>query len=272
MLRRSQRLHQIREPRSSLEEVARKVGAQREQIMNGRSHLGVLITLGKLQTSPRDIQSADNFPTQGIHQRYTEQSAKQGRCIAKPLAQFANSLKSAQALYGGRSVENIYGPSLQQPHSELFAPPLPSIRKPFDQFQSRFNTSQRLRICAPIHRLFARESEVLDRFCRVVARTIVMGEISVMILEPLQVQGFDRLASALMEESAALTEQRVVCDVTGERMFEDVFDIAGRGLLIDELTQLQQRESLLQFLVWKFAQLADDGQSELGPDHGKRLE
>ena len=132
-------------------------------------------------------------------------------------------------------MQNCYDPALHQAHSKLGPQPLHRVGKPFDQLQSRLNIRQSLRVCAAIQRLFASQTQVLDRLGGVVARTIVVGEIGVVVFQPLMVQRFDRLASTLVQQFAAFGKQRVVGDIVGQRVLEGVFDIARCRLLVDEL-------------------------------------
>ena len=101
--------------------------------MNGRKHLAVLIPFGKLQTSPGDLQAADHLITAGVHKRHSEQSAKEGGCIAKLLAQFVYPFEGLQALQGGVPIENSYNPSLEQAHSKLSPQPLGVVGEPLEQ-------------------------------------------------------------------------------------------------------------------------------------------
>src|SRR5262245_3720142 len=106
----------------------------------------------------------------------------------------------------------------------------------------------RLGIGPPLIALLADTQATLYRLGRVAAARIVMRQLRELIIEAARVYRFQRATGSLVQQPAAFVQQGVVCDVTGERMFEDVFDIAGRGLLTYELTQLQRFESLLQFL------------------------
>jgi hypothetical protein len=95
-----------------------------------------------------------------------------------------------------------------------------------------------LRICAPIHRLFASEAEVLDRLGGVVARTVVIGEFGIVILSALGVDGLHRSRRSLMQEFATLGQQRFVGLVFGEGVFKGIPDVTRSWLLIDEFARL----------------------------------
>jgi hypothetical protein len=62
-------------------------------------------------------------------------------------------------------------------------------------------------------------------------------------------QRFGRHRSALVQKLAALLKNRVVGDLLREGMLEDVFDIAGGRLLVDELAQLEVIEQAVEFVI-----------------------
>src|SRR5271169_4364987 len=80
--------------------------------------------------------------------------------------------------------------------------------------------------------------KVLERLLRVAAASEVIRELFDAIVEPLRIQVLERHADANVESTPALSQDRIVRHVQGQRVFESVFDVAGGRLLIDELCQL----------------------------------
>ena len=75
-----------------------------------------------------------------------------------------------------------------------------------------------------------------------------------------------------MQKLAPLDQHRVVGDLLGERVLEDVLDVAHRGLLVDELGQLQVAEHPVEIVVGLPGDLAYQRERKLLSDHGQRLQ
>ena len=60
-----------------------------------------------------------------------------------------------------------------------------------------------------------------------------------------------------MSGPAAFDQHRVVRDFLGQRVLEAVLDIADRGLLVDELGQLQIAEHSIELVIGLAGHLAD---------------
>jgi hypothetical protein len=63
------------------------------------------------------------------------------------------------------------------------------------------------------------------------------------------VQRFDRIADPLMERPSASYQDRPGSHLLGQRMLEDIFGVAQRRLLVDELAQLQVIEQAVEFII-----------------------
>src|SRR5216684_5702473 len=70
-----------------------------------------------------------------------------------------------------------------------------------------------------------------------------------MIVQPLGEHRLQRLSGAFVQELTAFDEVRVVGDLLRQRVLEDVLDVPGGWLLVDELPGLQTRQPTLQFVV-----------------------
>src|SRR5215831_3897557 len=66
-----------------------------------------------------------------------------------------------------------------------------------------------------------------------------MREFGEMVVQALGVKLLNPLCNALLQRLSPLDQCRVVCRLVGERMLECVLDIAGCGLLVYELGQLE---------------------------------
>ena len=75
-----------------------------------------------------------------------------------------------------------------------------------------------------------------------------MRQFGNVIVQALGIGGFQRRADSLVQHAAAIVQHRVVGDVMSQRVLEDVLDVAGRGLLVDKLGELELGQHLLQCL------------------------
>ena len=97
-----------------------------------------------------------------------------------------------------------------------------------------------------------RAQAIFHRLGRVAAARIVMRQFGNVIVKALGIGGFQRGADPLMQYAAAIVQHRLVGDVMSQRVLEDVLDVAGRGLLVDKLGELELRQHLLQCLARYF--------------------
>jgi hypothetical protein len=81
--------------------------------------------------------------------------------------------------------------------------------------------------------------EVARSILPVAAAIKVASQFSVVVIEPIGMEGFERLGNSLMQAAPSLHEQRAVRHLLGQRVLEGVFDLAHRRLLVYELAQLQ---------------------------------
>ena len=86
--------------------------------------------------------------------------------------------------------------------------------------------------------LLAGQLQVFNRLCDVGAVAVMPGKFAQVIVQLLGEEGFNPLASALMQQLTPLHQHRVVRNLLGERVLEGVLGIADRRLLVDELAQL----------------------------------
>src|SRR5713226_9506227 len=100
----------------------------------------------------------------------------------------------------------------------------------------------------------------------------MMRQLDEMIVQLLCEHRLKRYSGSLVQELAALEQQRVVGDLLRQRMLEDVLDIAGGRLLVDELRHLQVREPSLQLVMLPVDHPPDQRQRELPSNHGERLQ
>ncbi len=74
-------------------------------------------------------------------------------------------------------------------------------------------------------------------------------QIGQVIIQLVSEHRLQRHSGTLVQEFAAVRQHRVVTDLQGQGMLEGVFDIAHRGLLVDELGELQRGQHPLQFII-----------------------
>jgi hypothetical protein len=98
----------------------------------------------------------------------------------------------------------------------------------------------------PPGRLLPGEGQVLHRLLATGAPFIMMGEVAVVLIEPLRVERLDDGCGPPVELRPPRDEKRIVGDVARQSMLEDVLEVRGRGLLVDELRGLQPGEKALQ--------------------------
>jgi len=71
---------------------------------------------------------------------------------------------------------------------------------------------------------------------------------------------------------AALEQKRTVGDFLGKRVFEDVFNVTGGRLLVDELRELQPAEHPIKVVIRRPGNQPNHGQCELPSKHGEGLQ
>src|SRR5229473_1206801 len=124
-----------------------------------------------------------------------------------------------------------------------------------------------------LRRLPPRTLQILDRLDEVIAADVMMGQLVQMVLQLPSENRLEGLSGALVQELAALDQYRVVGDLLRQRMLEDVFDIAGGRLFVDELRRLQVGEHTLQLITLPSVEHPpDQRQRELPANHGERLQ
>src|SRR5262249_3742511 len=104
---------------------------------------------------------------------------------------------------------------------------------------------ERLRKGRTLRAVLTGADAILHCLVRVATMAVVIRELCDVVIEALTVCRFQRGTDTLVQQAAAFSQDRLVGDVMGEGVFEGVFDIARRGLLIDELTYLKRGEHLL---------------------------
>ena len=79
-----------------------------------------------------------------------------------------------------------------------------------------------------------------------------MRQFGNVVVQALGIGGFQRCADSLVQYTAAIVQHRIVGDIMSQRVLEDVLDVAGRRLLVDELGELEFGHHLLQYLARYF--------------------
>src|SRR5215831_9468157 len=93
------------------------------------------------------------------------------------------------------------------------------------------------------------QMQILDRLGYVCAVAIVSRQFIQVLVQLFGEKGFNRFACELMQQPASLDQYRVIGNLLRESMFEDIFDISQRRLLVDELAQLKIEEPAVQFII-----------------------
>ena len=91
--------------------------------------------------------------------------------------------------------------------------------------------------------------QVFDRLGGVGAPTVMVCQLTQVVLQLAAEQRLDCLRSAFVQLLAPFAQYRVVGHLLRQRVLEDVFDIANGGLLVNELRQLQVGEHAVQFVI-----------------------
>src|SRR6266851_1594490 len=122
------------------------------------------------------------------------------------------------------------------------------------------------------HCLLPRAAQVLDRFFGIRAETVVISELAQLIIDLAGGQSFNRGTDPFVKQLSELDEHRLVCHLLSERVLEDVLDIAGGRLFVDELGKLQIMQHAVQ-LVFRFSDHPlHQAQRKFSSDHRKRLQ
>ena len=93
-----------------------------------------------------------------------------------------------------------------------------------------------------------------------------------MFLHRIGVERLERRSRVLVQELAPLDQDRVVGDLLRQRVLENVFGIAHRRLLVDELAQLQVIEKTVEFVVGLERHAAHQREWKFASEDGKRLQ
>src|SRR5216683_5442853 len=124
-----------------------------------------------------------------------------------------------------------------------------------------------------LQRLLARPPQVFDRLADVIAEAVMTRQLAQVIVQLPGEHRLQRNSGALVQELAALDQQRVIGDLLRQRVLEDVFDIARGRLLVYELRHLQLGEHPLQLVVLLSVEYPpDERQGELPANYGERLQ
>ena len=116
------------------------------------------------------------------------------------------------------------------------------------QRERAFQVLHRLMQGSARHGLRPGEAQILDGLGLIGAARIMMRQIRKVIVQGRGIQELDGPSHILMQLLAALLEDRVVGDLLGQRVLEDIFDVRDRRLLVDELAKLEVGEETLEFL------------------------
>ena len=100
----------------------------------------------------------------------------------------------------------------------------------------------------------------------------MVGQLGQVIVDPLLEQRLDRLTRALMQESAALHQHRVVRHLLRERVLEGIFRFPQCGSFVDELAGLQTLQHRLQPIVRAGSYMPDQIQWEIFADDRQGLQ
>src|SRR5947209_2299419 len=105
-------------------------------------------------------------------------------------------------------------------------------RRPQPRWRPRYHTGRYLCMRQSTPDLY-RPFEVLHRLREVATTLEVTSKIAHVIIQAAIKEPLDCLTNPTVQRGASLLEQRLVGDLLGERVFEGVFDIAWRRLLVN---------------------------------------
>ena len=114
--------------------------------------------------------------------------------------------------------------------------------------------------------------QILDGLDLVAAARKMMGQFGEVIVERSSVDRFNCMTHMLVQPLATLEQHGVVSHFLGERVLEDVFDVNDRGLLVDELTQLQPCDQAFQLVLGLARDGARQTKDELAAEDRERLQ
>src|SRR5207245_10207487 len=98
----------------------------------------------------------------------------------------------------------------------------------------------------------------------------VVDELLGPLLEATGVDLLDRRTDQRVQATPLGLEQRGVGDVLGQRVLEDVLELAEAALLVDQLDSLELAQALLELLL-EIGDAFEERQRELAADDGRRL-
>src|SRR5260370_15927364 len=168
------------------------------------------------------------------------------RRVAPALTELPHTSVSSLRFRRGLAFSGDYGGANGQLEEQFLLNALGVIRQSLEKIYSRTQATDPFRIGGALRRLLARPPQVFDRLGEVIAASVMMRQIAQTIVESIGVKRLYRHRRALVQQLAALDQQRVIRDLLRQRMLEGVFDSGGSGLFVDELGQLQVGEHALQ--------------------------
>src|SRR5216684_3449946 len=118
-----------------------------------------------------------------------------------------------------------------------------------EELQSTGKPGDRFGVSGTGCRLAPGARQILYGLARVGGAAVMVGQLGQVIVDPILEQRLDSLTRALMQESAALHQHRVVRHLLRERMLEGVFRFPQCGSFVDELAGLQTLQYRLQPIV-----------------------
>jgi hypothetical protein len=92
-----------------------------------------------------------------------------------------------------------------------------------------------------------------------------------MVIQTIGVELFDGAPSTLVQQIAALAQQRFIGYLPGQRVLERILDILVRRLLIDEFGGLQIAQQVIKMVRLDLNDLTHQRKRKFCPDHRKRL-
>jgi hypothetical protein len=98
-----------------------------------------------------------------------------------------------------------------------------------------------LRVGGTLCGLLSGQTQVFDRLSGIAPFGVVVREFAIVVFEVVAAQDFHSLGRFLMQRLALFVQHCPIRYFLGQRMFEDIFDLRERRLLIEELPRLQRR-------------------------------
>src|SRR6516162_10279854 len=94
--------------------------------------------------------------------------------------------------------------------------------------------------------LFAGQRQIPSSIGGIVGTGVMMREFGQMVVERVGINIFERPANSLVQLLAAIYQDRIVGNLLGQGVLEDILSISRYGLLINKLARAQLREPLVQ--------------------------